>query len=56
MDIPFDMVKHQEEQLIADINRFIVLYNKYNGNVAEILEFVELCKRFYPIKKNKYEE
>lgn len=56
MEVPFDMVKHQEEKLMYDINRFMNLYAKYKDDVDEILEFAELCKRFYPIKKNKYEE
>jgi hypothetical protein len=50
------MVKHQEEKLMYDISRFIDLYKKYKDEVNEILEFAELCKRFYPIKRNKYKE
>ena len=54
--VPFDMVKHQEEKLMYDIGRFMDLYKKYKDDVDEILEFAELCKRFYPIKRNKYKE
>lgn len=56
MNVPFDMVEYQKEKLLRDIDRFIYLYAKYEDNVDEILEFAELCKRFYPTKKNKYEE
>lgn len=56
MEVPFDMVKHQKEKLLRDVDRFIYLYAKYEDNVDEILEFAELCKRFYPNKKSKYEE
>lgn len=56
MEVPFNLMKYKEEQLVEDVNRFIELYAKYGDNVEEILEFAELCKRFYPIKKDRYED
>ena len=56
MEVPFNLMKYKEKQLIEDTNRFIELYAKFGDNVDEILEFADLCKRFYPIKKNRYEE
>ena len=56
MNVPFDMTKHIDNKLMGDMNRFIELYAKYKDNTEEILEFADLCKRFYPIKKRKYEE
>lgn len=56
MEVPFNLMKYKEEQLVKDVNRFIELYSKFGDNVDEILEFADLCKRFYPIKKNRYKE
>ena len=56
MNAPFDMQKYTDDKLACDMNRFIELYVKYKDVVEEILEFADLCKRFYPIKKNKYED
>ena len=52
MEVPFDMVKHQEEKLMYEIDRFVDLYRKYKDDIDEILEFAELCKRYYPQKTN----
>ena len=54
--VPFNIIKQQDEDLARDINRFAELYEKYKDNIDEILEFANLCMRFYPIKRNKYEE
>lgn len=52
MGVPFDLVKYQEEKLMYDIGRFMDLYRKYKDDIDEVLEFAELCKRYYPEKKN----
>ena len=51
MKVPFNIIKQQDEELVRDINRFTELYEKYKGNIDEVLEFANLCMRFYPIKK-----
>lgn len=52
MEVPFNMVKYQEEKLMYDIGRFMDLYKKYKDDIDEVLEFAELCKRYYPEKMN----
>lgn len=52
MEVPFNMVKYQEEKLMYDIGRFMDLYKKYKDDIDEVLEFAELCKRYYPEKTN----
>lgn len=56
MGIPFDIIKHEDEKRVKDMNRFIELYKKYKDDIDEVLEFANLCMQFYPIKRNKYEE
>ena len=54
--VPFNIIKQEDEELVRDINRFTELYEKYQDNIDEVLEFANLCMRFYPIKRRKYEE
>lgn len=56
MGISFDIIKHEDEKRVKDMNRFMELYEKYKDDIDEVLEFANLCMRFYPIKKRKYEE
>lgn len=56
MGIPFDIIKHEDEKRVKDMNRFMELSEKYKDDIDEVLEFANLCMRFYPIKRNKYEE
>lgn len=55
MEVPFDIIKQQDKELARDINRFAELFEKYKDDIDEVLEFANLCMRFYPIKKRKYE-
>lgn len=52
MEIPFDIERHAKEKLMYDIGRFMDLYKKYKDDIDEVLEFAELCKRYYPEKMN----
>ena len=56
MEIPFDIIKQQDKELIKDMNRFMELSEKYKNDIDEVLEFANLCMRFYPIKRNKYKD
>jgi hypothetical protein len=56
IDVPFNIIKQQDEELVKDVNRFMELSEKYKDNIDEVLEFANLCMRFYPIKRNKYKE
>ncbi len=54
VEIPFNITKHEEEKLNKDFVRFQTLYQKYNGNIEEILEFAKLHERFVVSKNNKW--
>lgn len=56
MEIPFNVERRAKEKLMYDIGRFLDLYKKYKDDIDEVLEFAELYKKYYPNKKNKYEE
>ena len=56
MEIPFNIIKHEDEKRVRDMNRFMELSEKYKDDIDEVLEFANLCMRFYPIKRSKYEE
>ena len=55
-NITIDIIKHEDEKRVKDMNRFMELSEKYKDDIDEVLEFANLCMRFYPIKRNKYEE
>ena len=56
MEIPFDIIRQEDDKRIKDVNRFMELSEKYKDDIDEVLEFANLYMRFYPIKKRKYEE
>lgn len=52
--VPFNITKYEEEKLNTDFSRFQELYEKYNGNVKEILEFAKLYEKFITKKDRKW--
>lgn len=54
MEIPFDIERRAKEKLDCEIRRFFELYVKYMDDVDEVLEFVDLYKKFVPSNRNKY--
>lgn len=58
MEVPFDVIKHEEKKLVRDIERFHELYQKYGGCINEVLEFARLYNRLvsHPNAKYTYEE
>ena len=52
--IPFDITKFEEEKFNAEIIRFQYLYEKYNDDIAEILEFANLYNKFVQKSNSKW--
>ena len=55
MEVPFNIIKSEEEKYIKDMHRFTQLYEKYKDDIDEVLEFANLCMKFYPVKRNKWD-
>lgn len=54
MNVPFDIIKYENEKLNYELKKFIELYNKYEDDVNEILLFAELWRKFAPDIQSKY--
>lgn len=54
MNVPFDIEKYEKEKLDYELKRFFELYDKYEDDVNEILEFAELWRKFAPDIQRKY--
>ena len=56
MNVPFNIEKYEKEKLDYELKRFFELYNEYEDNVNEILEFAELWRKFVPAMQSKYSD
>ena len=54
MEVPFNIIKYEEEKLYSDLERFQELLKKYGNCTNEVLEFARLYNRLVSHMEQKY--